>query len=229
MHIFLQALYIGIANNLPTGPVSAYLIATRAQNTYRSIIAIIFGVLVADIAHLYLIGSLPGNHFSPENIHPLINIALSLILIVIGISMVHRGFRPKETRTLMRYRENLFLITIYAFFLNMINPFAIVSMAAFLNASGLLPIERSQALVVYTGYIIASLCMWSIYGLIVQKYIEKIGRYTKNIVIICGITIIMFGFGYISHQAIELVDPYIVNSVKERVLKQTRTLQNSLR
>ncbi len=218
--IFIQSFYIGIANNLPTGPVSAYLVATRAQNTYQSIIAVIGGVLLADLLHLYVIGSLP-NHFSIQSIHPLFGIMLSVILFSIGAHMTYRGFYPKEGKTLMQHRENLGLIALYAFFLNAINPFAIISMLAFLNASKLLPIQRSHAWVVYSGYALASLGVWCIYGIIVQKYIHVLKGYTKNIIIICGITIMLFGFSYLAHEGIQIVTPYLrIIAEKKHLLLQ---------
>ncbi len=225
---FLQAFYIGIANNLPTGPVSAYLIATRAENSYRSIISVVLGALLADLIHLYLVGS-TAYAAHPGVSNPFVGIGLSLFTALIGAHMIYRGFHPRPKKQNTRKDEKLIQIFFYACFLNLINPFAILSMLAFMNTSSLLPIPQGQTLIVYVGYTIASLGMWSLYGFIVQKYIDRLELYTKNIVIICGITIVMFGFGYAVHQSIQIIQPYTIRTeLREKInnLRSSMSLHN---
>jgi hypothetical protein len=59
MGIFLSAIYIGIINNVPTGPVSAYLLSLHNIESKKPLVAVVLGALFSDWLHLFMILSAP--------------------------------------------------------------------------------------------------------------------------------------------------------------------------
>jgi threonine/homoserine/homoserine lactone efflux protein len=196
MLTFFSGLYIGLINNVPTGPVSVYLISLYEKKSINPLIAVVFAAIFSDWLHLLMILLAP-DILSVDSLSANIGIGLSILLIVYGIIMIIRALNKNLEKETIPVKDNITIIFLEAFFLNAVNPFAIISMIALLNSAYLLPIPEKSIIQLFIGYTISAVILWSTYAYVIHTCKNKLHQYKRIILLFCGSIVTLSGLSYL--------------------------------
>jgi threonine/homoserine/homoserine lactone efflux protein len=185
MLTFFSGLYIGLINNVPTGPVSVYLISLYEKKSINPLIAVVFAAIFSDWLHLLMILLAPDI------------LSVDSLLIVYGIIMIIRALNKNLEKETIPVKDNITIIFLEAFFLNAVNPFAIISMIALLNSAYLLPIPEKSIIQLFIGYTISAVILWSTYAYVIHTCKNKLHQYKRIILLFCGSIVTLSGLSYL--------------------------------